>query len=197
MVFRCIAPRVRPLAPLRSRRQRPLGGARRAARQRGARGRGRLLLGGRGARDDKDAGADGRRVAARAEKRVCAAITWLSATAPRLFSTETRCAAGAAASTWSEPEYLRAALPAGRRDALTRLRCAPHFLRVDGAVDAHHRGAARRRRGAAARAAGTASVQPARRPRPRAPPRRRRASAPRARSVCAAAPAARSRTRRT
>jgi hypothetical protein len=32
---------------------------------------------------------------------------------------------------WSAPEYLRAALPAGRRDALARLRCASHFLRVE------------------------------------------------------------------
>jgi hypothetical protein len=31
----------------------------------------------------------------------------------------------------SAPEYLRAALPAGRRDALARLRCASHFLRVE------------------------------------------------------------------
>ncbi len=34
--------------------------------------------------------------------------------------------------TWSAlPEYLRVALPAGRRDALARLRCASHFLRVE------------------------------------------------------------------
>ncbi len=33
--------------------------------------------------------------------------------------------------TWSAPEYLRAALPTGRLDALARLRCASHFLRVE------------------------------------------------------------------
>ncbi len=32
---------------------------------------------------------------------------------------------------WSAPEYMRAALPVGRRAALARLRCASHFLQVE------------------------------------------------------------------
>ncbi len=106
---------------------------------------------------------------------------------------------------WSAPEYLRAALPAGRRDALARLRCASLSAGRDGAVDACRASGARRRRGVCNRRY--------RRRRPRAQPRRRRVSPPRprrrrgvtpracassARSECAAsAPAARSRTRRT